>query len=115
MGLAHERLRLIFPRSDLSLAEQTYNLGKQVIFDRDWIRFDVEECRLGPACSISYEFDRKFHLHQAIVADSFRSDHRLFYLNGKDDHPFSADEAAQFLKVRCLSGCSGAYVPVDSK
>jgi hypothetical protein len=115
MGLAHERLRLVFPRSDLNLELQPYNRGKEVILDRDRIRFDVVECQPPPVggCAVSYEFDRRFKLHHAVADDTFRGAHKQFYLNRKDNHVFSEDEAAQFLKVRCLSGCRDDFVPVS--
>jgi hypothetical protein len=114
MEPAHERLRLVFPRSDLNLAQQPYNRGRQVILDRDRIRFDVMECQApaGVGCAITYEFDTKFNLHQAVADDTFRGAHKQFYLNRKDDHPFSAEEEAQFQKITCLVGCSSDLVPI---
>jgi hypothetical protein len=93
---AHERLRLVFPRSDLNIEQQSYNRGTQVILDRDRIRFDVLECQQpsGIGCAISYEFDRKFNLRQAVADDVFRGAHKQFYLDRKDDHQFSANEEA---------------------
>ena len=117
MGPAHERLRLVFPRSDLNIAQQAYNRGRQVILDRDRIRFDVLECQaaFGIGCAISYEFDRKFNLRQAVADDLFRGAHKQFYLNRKDNHPFSAEEEAQFQKITCLVGCSSDLVPIVSR
>ena len=117
MEPAHERLRLVFPRSDLNLAQQPYNRGRQVILDRDRIRFDVLECQppSGVGCAITYEFDRKFNLHQAVADDVFLGAHKQFYLNRKDNHPFSAEEEAQFQKVTCLVGCSSNVVPVVNR
>lgn len=114
MGLAHERLRLIFPRSDLNVAQQAYNRGRQVILDRDRIRFDVLECQspLGVGCSITYEFDTKFNLHEAVADDVFRGAHKQFYLNRKNNHVFSSEEEAEFQKINCLAGCSSDLVPV---
>jgi hypothetical protein len=117
MGVAHERLRLVFPRSDLNAAQQAYNRGREVILDRDRIRFDVLECQaiIGVGCAISYEFDRKFNLRAAVADDLFRGAHKQFYLNRKDNHPFSAEEEAQFQKVTCLVGCSSELVPLVNR
>ena len=116
MGLARERLRLVFPRSDLDLELEPYNRGREVILDRDRIQFNVVECQYPlSGCAITYEFDKRFTLRKAFASDWFRGAHKQFYLSRKDDHRFSAEEEAQFLKVRCLSGCTGAYVQVDAK
>ena len=113
MGAAQERVRLLFPRSDLNKDLAVYNEGKDMTIDQGRIRLLVSECSLNPDCEILYEFDKSFHLRDVTPADFFRSAHKQFYLNRKDDHPFSAEEEAEFQKVRCLIGCKTTFVSVD--
>jgi hypothetical protein len=113
MGVAQERVRLLFPRSDLNKVQEVYNEGKDIAIDQDRIRLLVSECSLNPNCDILYEFDKSFHLRDVTPADFFRSAHKQFYLNRKDDHPFSAQEEAELQKVRCLVGCKSEFVPVQ--
>lgn len=116
MGTAHERLRLLFPRSDLNRAVSQFNLATDPVFQRGNIRLTVEEC-IAPAygCRIWYEFDRNFRLIAAFAGgDEFRSAHARFYQNGKDAHTLSAEEQAAFQKVRCLVGCKSEFVPVGN-
>jgi hypothetical protein len=111
MGVPHERLRLLFPRSDLNKDLSIYNVSQEVVIGRARIRFSVKECWLRPeGCNVWYDFDRSFRLISAIPDDQFRSAHKEFYLGKKADHPFSAAEESQFQKVRCLVGCEGEFV-----
>jgi hypothetical protein len=113
MGSARERIRLLFPKSDLNKALAVYNVGQEMTIDRDRIRLIVSECSLTPDCVIVYEFDKSFHLRAVTPADPFRSAHKQFYLNRKDDHPFSKQEGAEFQRVQCPIGCEGAFVPLQ--
>ncbi len=113
MGAAQERVRLLFPRSDLNKNLAVYNEGRDMTIDKGRIRLLVSECALNPDCEILYEFDRSFHLRAVTPADFFLSAHKQFYLNRKDGHPFSAKEEAEFQKVRCLVGCKTAFVSVE--
>jgi hypothetical protein len=105
MGVAQERLRLLFPRSDMNKALFQFNEGEEVTFEKGTIRLSVRECLHPPSCPIWYEFDKSFHLVTAYPDESFRSAHAQLYLNSKAPHSFSAEEEAQFQKVRCLVGC----------
>jgi hypothetical protein len=113
VGVAQERARLLFPRSDLNKDLEVYNQSGDMTIDEGRIRLLVSECSLNPNCVILYEFDKSFHLRAVTPADFFRSAHKEFYLNRKDDHPFSAQEEAEFQKVRCLVGCKTAFVSVE--
>lgn len=113
MGAAQERLRLLFPRSDLNKALYSYNQGWDVIIENGIIRLTVRECMVPPGCLVWYEIDKNIHLITAYAGDEFRSNHAKFYLNRKDAHLFSEDEELEFRKVRCLSGCKTEYLPVD--
>jgi hypothetical protein len=113
MGVAQERLRLLFPRSDLNRALFQYNEAIEPTVEHGSLRLTVLECITPPGCRIWYEFDKSFRLIAAFAgSDEFRSAHARFYENGKDAHPLSAEEQAAFQKVRCLVGCKSEFVPV---
>lgn len=113
MGTAQERLRLLFPRSDLNRALYQYNQAVEPGFERGNLRLSVMECITPPGCRIWYEFDRKFHLIAAYAGgDEFRSAHNRFYQTGRGVHALTAEEQAAFQKVRCVTGCSSEFLPV---
>jgi len=115
MGAAQERLRLLFPRSDLNRALFQFNVAMDPTVEQSGIRLTVAECitPFPPSCRIYYEFDKDFHLIAAYAgSDEFRSAHERFYQSGKDAHSLSAKEQAAFQKVRCLVGCKSEFVPV---
>jgi hypothetical protein len=115
MGVAQERLRLLFPRSDLNKALFQFNLATDPTIEHGSLRLTVMECITPLGCRIWYEFDKNFHLIAAFAGgDDFRSAHARFYQNGKDAHLLSAEEQAAFLKVRCLVGCKSEYVAVGN-
>jgi hypothetical protein len=113
MGVAQERLRLLFPRSDLNRALFQFNLATGLTVEHGIVRLTVKECITPPGCDIFYEFDKNFRLIAAYAGgDEFRSAHARFYQNGKDAHQLSAEEQAVFQKVRCLVGCKSEFVAV---
>ncbi|MFY9854095.1 MAG: hypothetical protein WAK26_09495 [Terracidiphilus sp.] len=112
MGAAQERLRLLFPRSDLNKSLAVYSQAMAVYVDQGVVHLPVLECELVPRCYMWYAFDKDFQLLSASPDDQFRSAHKEFYLKSKTDHAFSAEEEAQFQKVRCLAGCKTEFVPV---
>lgn len=113
MGDAQERLRLLFPRSDLNRALFQFNVAIDPTFENGVLRLRVAECITPLGCHIWYEFDKNFHLIAAYAGgDEFRSAHARFYQNGKDAHPLTDAEQAAFLKVRCLVGCKSEFVEV---
>jgi hypothetical protein len=115
MGAAQERLRLLFPRSDLNRALFQLNLAIDPTVEHGGVRLTVAECITPRGCRIWYEFDKNFHLIAAFAGgDEFRSAHARFYQTGKDAHSLSAEEQAAFQKVRCLVGCKSAFVPVGN-
>ena len=113
MGVAQERLRLLFPRSDLNRALFQYNAATNPAFENGVLRLAVLEC-ITPypgGCRIYYEFDKNFNLISAYAgSDDFRSAHNRFYQTGKNAHTLSAKEAVEFQKVRCLVGCKSEFV-----
>ena len=114
MGEAQERLRLLFPRSDMNRALFQFNDAIEPTFDHGNLRLTVAEC-ITPVldCRIYYEFDRHFRLIAAYAgSDEFRSAHERFYQSGKEAHRLGLDEEAAFQKVRCLVGCKSEYVEV---
>jgi hypothetical protein len=112
-GVAQERLRLLFPRSDLNRTAFRSNHAIEPAFQDGNLRLNVLECLAPIGCPVAYEFDRNFHLVAVSPAsDEFRSAHDRFYQKGKDTHTLSAEEEAAFLKVRCLAGCKTELVPV---
>jgi hypothetical protein len=113
MLIAQERLRLLFPRSDLNLASETYNASREVTFSNGALRLSVWECEMDPYCLVWYEFDSHFTLRGVSADDRFRVVHQRYYRGARDDHPFTAEEEAQFRRIRCLSGCQTEFVPVD--
>jgi len=115
MGEAQERLRLLFPRSDLNRALFQFNAAIEPIVEHGALRLTVAECITPLGCKIWYEFDKNFRLIAAFAGgDEFRSAHERFYQSGKDAHALSAGEQAAFQKVRCLVGCKSEYVPVGN-
>ena len=111
MGVAQERLRLLFPRSDLNRASFEHNYAIEPTVQHGNLRLTVLECPALNGCRIFYEFDKNFHLIAAHAgSDEFRSAHERFYQTGKDAHPLSAEEQAAFQKVRCLVGCKSEFV-----
>jgi hypothetical protein len=112
-GVAQERLRLLFPRSDLNRALFQFNMAIELTVEHGIVRFTVMECIAPPGCRIYYEFDKNFRLIAAFAgSDEFRSAHERFYQTGKDAHTLSAEEQAAFQKVRCLVGCKSEFAPV---
>jgi hypothetical protein len=115
MGVAQERLRLLFPRSDLNRALFQFNLATDPTVEHGSIRLTVLECITPPGCRIWYEFDKNLRLISAYAGgDEFRSAHVRFYENGKAAHPLSEEEQAAFQKVRCLVGCKSEFVPIGN-
>lgn len=112
IGAAQERMRLLFPRSDMNKALSAYNDAAEAAVQRGVLRLSVRECLSPPSCLIWYEFDKNFHLMTAYADDLFRGAHAQSYRDGKDAHPFTAEEQAEFQKVRCLAGCKTEFVPV---
>jgi hypothetical protein len=112
-GVAQERLRLLFPRSDLNRALFQFNMAIELAVEQGIVRFTVMECIAPPGCRIYYEFDKNFRLIAAYAgSDEFRKAHAEFYRTGKDAHALSVEEQAAFQKVQCLVGCKSEFVPV---
>jgi hypothetical protein len=112
MGVTREKIRLLFPRSDLNKELFVYNEAEEPVVEHGRIRLSVTECA-GTNCKIVYEFNRNFHLVSVLPYDRFRDAHKEFYLRSKSNHPFSAVEEAEFQKVRCLVGCESDFVVND--
>jgi hypothetical protein len=110
LGVAQERLRLLFPRSDLNKAMFSFNMANEPTIEHGSIRLTVAESVIPPGCLIWYDLNKSLHLIKAYAGDEFRSTHARFYQNGKDAHPLSAEEQAAFWKVRCLVGCKGEFL-----
>ena len=115
MGTAHERYRLLFPRSDLNKELYLYNESLGAVVSPGRIQIDVKECWLTvpQGCTIVYGFDDNFKLLLASAEDTFLSAHRQFYSKIGNSHSFSKKEEDEFQKVQCLAGCKTQYVPVD--
>jgi hypothetical protein len=114
MGIAHERLRLLFPRSDLNRASSLYNQAQEPNVLDGRIEVAVLECQQIARCVILYQFDSAFHLLSAVADDQFRGAHTEFYLRNKPSHQFNEEEEAEFRKVRCLRGCATEFVSLQS-
>jgi hypothetical protein len=112
LGAAQERLRLLFPRSDLNRGGFQFNYAAEPTAQHGNLRLSVMECPAPRGCPIWYEFDKNIQLIAAYADEEFRSTHDRFYQNGKDAHSLSAEEQAAFLRVRCLVGCKSEFVPV---
>ena len=113
MGVAAEKLRLLFPRSDLNKKLSVYNVANEATIEHSRVRVSVRECWQHPVCAVWYEFDKDYHLISAVPDDQFRSAHMEFYLKGQGKHPFSQEEEKDFQKVRCLVGCKTEF-PLNS-
>jgi hypothetical protein len=112
---AQEKLRLLFPRSDLNRALFQLNVATDPEVEHGSLRLTVLECITPRGCGIWYEFDKNFRLIAAYAgSDEFRSAHERFYQTGKNVHPLTAEEQAAFQKVRCLVGCKSEFVPVGN-
>jgi len=113
LGVAQEKLRLLFPRSDLNRASFKFNYPIEPEVQHGNLELKVLECVAPIGCPIRYKFDKDFHLIAAYPGNGeFRTAHDRFYQNGKDAHALSAEEQAAFLRVRCLVGCKSEFVPV---
>lgn len=115
VGVARERLRLLFSRSDLNKALSVFNAGQEATIEQGRLRFSVAECLHPQACFIWYEFDNNFNLVTAYADEQFRTAHAQFYAKGKDAHPFSPQEEAEFQKIRCLAGCKSEFVAASTQ
>lgn len=111
MGIAQERFRLLFPRSDLSRATTRYGQAREITFANGVIRVTIEECRISPYCLAWYQFDSRMNLRNAYPDDQFRDTHDQFYRTS-DRHTFTEAEAQEFWKVRCLVGCRTDFVEI---
>jgi hypothetical protein len=111
MGIAHEKLRVLFPRSDLNLATSRYNVGRELSVGNGIIRDAVEECAEYLRCYEWYEFDTKLNLRNVYEDDRFRDAHEAYY-RAAGRHPFTAKEEQPFWRVRCLAGCPAEVVRV---
>ena len=108
---AQERLRLLFPRSDLNRASFGYNYAAAPTIQDGRLGVSVMECLAPIGCPIRYRFDRNLNLIAAYPEnDEFKNSHDRFYQNGNDAHLLSAEESAALLKVRCLVGCDAEFV-----
>jgi hypothetical protein len=110
LGTAQEKLRILFPRSDMNQKLSVYNQGGVVSIQGGSIRVQVIECAILPGCDISYRLNRRFELLRVEPNDPFLSAHKQFYAKSPADHPFSPREEEAFRKIRCLSGCPGEFV-----
>jgi hypothetical protein len=114
MGEAQEKLRLLFPRSDLNRMSFDHNVAVQPVVEGGNLRITVDECLAPIGCPIEYEFNRNFELIAVHPGNhEFQTAHDRYYQNGKDAHALGAEERAAFLKVRCLTGCSTGFVSVE--
>jgi hypothetical protein len=110
MGVAKERLRLLFPRSDLNKATLIYNQAEEATILQDRIRVSVLECQQAPRCVVLYDFDRSFQLLSVAVDDQFRGPHEEYFRTHQPVHHLNAEEESAFQKVRCLDGCKTEFV-----
>ena len=109
MGVAAEKLRVLFPRSDLNRELCVYNVGQEPAIEHGRIRLAVRESCQGSAYSIWYQFDENYRLLSAQADDRFREAHTAFYLTNKPHHAFTKEEESEFQKVRCLAGCEPEF------
>ena len=114
MGPPHERVRLLFHRSDLSSASVPHHMALESTVRNGHIRVRTEECRLQPYCDMWYEFDNLFQLFHVEPSDVFRMVHDDYYRKETNPHHFGPEEAKEFERVRCLVGCPGDYVAVNA-
>jgi hypothetical protein len=102
---AKERLRILFPRSDLNRALFVYNRALEASVKQGRIQIDIRECQSQPDCDVFYEFDKGFNLLSVKASDSFVSAHTEFYSKAKVEHRFTKMEEDEFRRVNCLAGC----------
>ncbi|HKS80044.1 MAG TPA: hypothetical protein VJR23_00935 [Candidatus Acidoferrales bacterium] len=113
---AQEKMRLLFPRSDLNLGSFDHNVAMQPVVEGGDLRITVDECLAPIGCPIEYEFNKEFELTGAHPVNSeFEAAHDRLYKNGKSAHRFGTAEQAEFLRVRCVRGCETGFVPVEEK
>src|SRR5260370_31487200 len=115
VGVARERLRMVFPRSGLNRTLFQFNMGTHPTVEHGIVRLTVMECISPPGCRIWYEFDKNFRFIAAYAgSDEFPSAHARFYQTGKQAHPLTEQEHPAFPKVRSLLGCNTEVVPVGN-
>ncbi|MGA7258090.1 MAG: helix-turn-helix domain-containing protein [Terracidiphilus sp.] len=111
MGIAHERFRLLLPRSNLNRATNAYNQAGEMTFANGVLRLSVRECNGNEGCVQWYDFDRNLNLRNVYSDDGFPKAHVEYY-RGRGERFLKTQEEQAFWKVRCLVGCAGDYVPV---
>src|SRR5260370_2832975 len=95
IGIAQERLRLLFPRSDLNRASFQFNFPIEPTVQDGNLRLKVLECTAPHCCPIWYEFDKDLRLIAAYPEiDEFLMPHARWYQNGKDSHTLRVEECA---------------------
>jgi hypothetical protein len=104
-GPRHEKLRLLFPRSDLNQALLPYNQGMDFTVEPSRLRFSVMECTSQPYCYVWYEFGKDYELLSVTASDQFRAAHAAFYSVSKSEHTFGNEEEREFERIQCLTGC----------
>ena len=101
----HEKLRLLFPRSDLNKTLLPYNQGMDFTVEPSQLRISVMECTSLPYCYVWYEFGKDYKLLSVTASDQFRAAHAAFYSAGKLEHTFGNEEEHEFERIQCLAGC----------
>lgn len=113
VAAAHERLRLLFPRSDLNRASFSYNYAAAPTIQDGRLGVTVMECLAPIGCPIHYVFDRSFNLIASYPEnEEFRNSHDRFYQNGNGAHRLDLKEETAFLSLRCLAGCDSDFAPL---
>lgn len=113
MGESQERLRLLFPRSDLNRTSFDHNVALNPVIEDGNLRVTVEECLAPVGCPFEYTFNSSFELIAVHPANNqFQTAHDRLYQSGKAGHRFGMVEQSALLKVRCLKGCNAEFVPV---
>jgi hypothetical protein len=104
-GDAHERRRLLFPRSCVNRANERYNEVVEMAATAAGVRIAVRESVTWTGLQVWYEFDRTLHLVSATPDDRFVTLHQTLFSQGQIDHAFSKTEEQAFQQIHCLSGC----------
>ena len=113
MKTAQERLRFLFPRSDLNRASFSYNYAAAPTIQNGRLSVSVMECLAPIGCPVHYEFDKYFNLIAVYPEnEEFRNSHDRLYRTGNDAHLLNADEEGALLKVTCLTGCVTEFAPL---
>jgi hypothetical protein len=100
---AHEKARILFPRSCINRKFEDYNFLTEMFVRPDSVTATVAE-RRPPLVwgEVHYEFTNDLKLRSSEFYDSLRSKHAELRAAGQLDHDLTAQEEANMAKIRVI-------------